>query len=121
MEANQFTISSTPPSPQRTQRRSRWAELLEECRDHRGEWRRLMEPMTKSTATQVASDLRNASHRDPAKSRVRGLRVGESWEAKSGHDPADTDPDHWYVWLRFEAPTETTATATRRRRSTKKA
>ena len=113
-----FTIASTPPGPAVRQRRSRWAELLEEARQRPQEWRRLVEPMSKSTATQIASDLRNSNHRPIEKNRVKGLLEGETWEAQWGTDPADPDPSNCYIWLRYMGPGEPPAPTGRQRRRT---
>lgn len=101
---NTYTVASTPPARQATiQKRSRWTELFSECRAYPGEWRRMIEPMKKSTASQVASDIRNAHTRDLRKSRIRGLLSTDRWEAAWGRDDSDTNPDHYYVWLRYVA------------------
>lgn len=95
-----FTVASNPPTSERRQRRSRWAALFAECRSCPGEWRRIVDPMKRSSAYQIASDLRSAHRRAPDKYRMRGLLPGDRWEAV-----ADTlegeDADHVYVWLRY--------------------
>jgi hypothetical protein len=98
-----FTVGSVPPHSQDKQRRSRWAQLFEECREHNGEWRRLIEPLRKTTAAQIASDIRNAHHRDLDKTRLRGFEPGDHWEAVWGHAPDDANPGNYYVWLRYVA------------------
>jgi hypothetical protein len=95
-----YTVASEPPV-QQDQRRSRWADLFEECRKYPNEWRRVVDPMKKSTAAQIASDIRNAHTRDVKKSRLRGFEAGDMWDAKWGQDPSDKDPDAFYIWLRF--------------------
>lgn len=103
-----LTISSSPPSKQDAQKRSRWAELFEECREHQGEWRRIIEPLRKTTAAQIASDIRNSHSRDLTKSRLRGFEPGDHWEAVWGQEDDDADKDNYYIWLRYvgKEPTE---------------
>jgi hypothetical protein len=102
-----MTIASTPPNRQEAQRRSRWSQLFDECRQYKGEWRRIIEPLRKSTAAQIASDIRNAHHRDLAKTRLRGFEAGDHWEAVWGTD-LDNDPDtnNYYIWLRYVGKNE---------------
>jgi hypothetical protein len=96
-----YTIASTPPTRAVRQKRSRWAELFAECRSEPGEWRRTVEWFSKTTAGQIASDIRSAHGRDLAKSRLRGLLETDRWEAVWGLDSTDPDPSHHYVWLRY--------------------
>lgn len=96
-----YTIPSSPPVRDEHQKRSRWAELFEECRAVPGEWRRMVEPLRKATASQIASDIRNAHNRDLDKARLRGLLETDRWESAWGNDPTDPDEEHFYVWLRF--------------------
>lgn len=58
--------------------------------------------MRKSTAAQIASDIRNIHRRDARKSRLRGFEAGDKFEAVWGNDPADDDTEHYYLWLRFD-------------------
>ena len=95
-----YTIASEPPT-QPDQRRSRWSELFEECRQFPDEWRRVCEPLKKSTAAQIASDIRNAHTRDVKKSRLRGFEENDVWDAKWGQDPAEKDPEAYFIWLKF--------------------
>lgn len=99
-----YTIASAPPTPDSTHRRSRWADLFEECRNHPGEWRRMIEPMKRSTAAQIASDIRNSYRRDPDKSRLRGLLATDRWETTWGPDPSEDDPEKCFIWLRYIGP-----------------
>lgn len=99
-----YTMPSAPPAPDTTQKRSRWADLFEECRDRPGEWRRMIDPMKRSTAAQIASDIRNVHRRDPGKSRLRGLLASDRWEATWGNDPAENDAEKFYIWLRYVGP-----------------
>lgn len=96
-----LTVAELPPDMQSSGRRSRWAELFEECRAHPDEWRRIREPLRKSTAAQIASDIRNAHHRNLEKSRLRGFQPGDHWEARWGTSPSDPDPENYYIWLKF--------------------
>jgi hypothetical protein len=94
-------VVEEPPVKQ-DQRRSRWVEVFEEARAHKGEWCRISEPLKRSTAAQIASDIRNAHLRDPEKSRLRGFKPGEMWEARWGtHPDKDPDPEHYYIWLKY--------------------
>jgi hypothetical protein len=101
-----YTIPSEPPNKQDSQKRSRWARLFDECREHQGEWRRIIDPLRKTTAAQIASDIRNAHTRDLDKTRLRGFEEGDHWEAVWGHDPEDDNPDNFYIWLKFLGRTE---------------
>lgn len=95
-----YTIQSEPPVLPEVQRRSRWADLFAECREHPGEWRRILEPMAKATAAQVASDIRNAYRRDLTKVRIRGLRNDDQWETVWGPDPGE-QADQYFIWLKY--------------------
>lgn len=95
----EWTVADVPPVV-RGQRRSYWVGLFAECRAVPGEWRRTLRAFGSSTAAQVASDPRNAAHRDPAKMRVRGLLPGERWEAVWAPDPEAGDPERCVIWLR---------------------
>ena len=99
--SGKYTVPSQPPTKGTRQRRSRWTELFEECRAVPGEWRKVVEPMSKATAAQIASDIRNAHTRDLDKSRVKGFLPGDRWETVWGVDPADDEPGNFYVWLRY--------------------
>ena len=98
---DRYTVPSTPPVTDRSQRRSKWAELFEECREVPGVWRRTIQSFNNATAAQIASDVRSAWRRDPAKMRMRGLRAGERWEVVSGPDPDGSEPGRHFLWLRF--------------------
>ena len=73
-ETERLTMPSTPPVPNRSQRRSKWAALFAECRDQPGVWRRTVEHFRPTTASQIASDIRNAWRRDPIGSLLHGGR-----------------------------------------------
>lgn len=96
----EYTIPELPPEIIRP-RVSKWRDLFEECRAKPGRWRRTKESFQRSTAAQIASDVRNAWKRDPVKMRMRGLIAGERWEAVCGPSPEGTDPDRHYLWLRY--------------------
>ena len=93
-------VPSDPPPSRRRPRRSRWVAILSEARSAPGEWRRVMTPMTMSTATQIASDLRNSHRRDLSKLRVRGVEPLDIWEARWGVDPTGLT-EHYFIWLRW--------------------
>jgi hypothetical protein len=90
-----YTISSTPPARQR-ERFSMWEALFDECRRFEGEWRRAKIPMKRSTASQLASDIRNAHLRSAVKSRLKGLKPNERWESAWGEEG-----EAFYVWIRY--------------------
>jgi hypothetical protein len=100
-EIESWTVPSTPPVPGRSQRRSKWAALFDECREQPGVWRRTVEHFRPTTASQIASDIRNAWRRDPKKMRLRGLLEGERWEAVWGPAQEAADPEACFIWLRF--------------------
>jgi hypothetical protein len=102
-----FTIASEPPQRRLHQKRGRWETLLDECRRAPGEWRRIIDPMRRSTAAQIASDIRNAHRREASKFRVRGLLPTDRFDAVWGSDPTDADPEHVYVWLCYLGDTRT--------------
>lgn len=98
------TIASEPPGERKFQARGFWPPVFEEGRQHPGEWRRTVKWFAKGTAQQVASDLRNAHHRDMSKMRFRGIKAGEHWEAQWDLDPSDPDESHVYLWIRYMEP-----------------
>lgn len=108
VDTGRYTFRSTPPPSENAQRRSRWAELFEECREDPGEWRQVMDPLKKSTASQIASDVRNVHKRDPQSARLRGLKRNEQWDALWARDPTEKTKnggrDH-FVWLKYLGPT----------------
>jgi hypothetical protein len=93
-------VSEAPPA-ERSVRRSKWADLFEECRRRPGEWRRIKEPLKKSTAAQIASDIRNVHRRDNKKTRLRGFKANDQWEAVWSNSPDDSNKENFYIWLRF--------------------
>ena len=76
-----------------------------------GVWCRMTEPLTKASASQMASDLRNSYRRRLESLRMSGVVVGERWEAEYGNDPTDSDPSHFYVWFRLITPAPSTILA----------
>lgn len=95
-KTTQFTIDAgVPPQRQRT-RFSLWEALFDECRAYMGEWRRTAQSFSKSTATQLASDIRNAYRRDVVKSRLKGLAADERWDAAWGEDDG-----RYYLWIKY--------------------
>ncbi len=98
-----MSVPDEPPERERLARPSRWVNLFDEARAARGTWRRTVATFSKSTASQVASDIRMAHRRDPAKMRIRGLHRYERWEAICGpspHGPAG----RYCIWLRYLGP-----------------
>jgi hypothetical protein len=100
-----LTVKSQPPGKTR-QKRSYWPQVLAEGRLVPGEWIRTSRPHKRSTAQQVASDIRNAHHRDLTKTRIRGLLVGDLWETQWGRDPEVSGTDQYFIWLRYHGVTE---------------
>jgi hypothetical protein len=93
----QFTTDAgVPPQRQRT-RFSLWEALFDECRAYMGEWRRTNQSFSKSTATQLASDIRNAYRRESVKARLKGLRSDERWDAAWGVG----EDGEYYIWLKY--------------------
>jgi len=103
-----LTIESTPPITPEQQTRSRWPNIFNEARTNPGTWRMVNQPMTGNSAQQIASDIRRAAHRNPNKSRFGHQLANEHWEAIHGRDDNDPNPNHFYIWLRYIGPTETT-------------
>lgn len=96
-KVSEFTVDAgNPPQQQRT-RFSLWEALFAECRNYMGEWRRTGHSFSKSTATQLASDIRNAYRRDPDSARLKGLNADERWDASWGM----ADDGEFYIWLKY--------------------
>ena len=108
--AERLTIRSAPPNVRTRQRRAFWPGVLAEARECPGEWVRTEKWFNRSTASQVASDLRNCHRRAPEKMRVSGILPGDVWETRWENDPTDTDADHFYIWLRFDGAARSAAT-----------
>jgi hypothetical protein len=73
--------------------------VFAEARRHPGEWRRILEPLKKSTAAQIASDIRNAHTRDPRNHRLRGFIEGDQFEAVWGEQ--ERGAGVYFVWIRY--------------------
>lgn len=87
-------IPEAPPVPPLQRKPSKWADLFAEARQNWLTWYRVDTPYTKSTAQQVASDIRR-SH-DRVDKRMAGILPGEVWDATWG----PIDGQH-YVWICF--------------------
>ena len=99
-----FTVDAGPPPQKQRRRFSMWEALFEECREYEGEWRRTATPLSKSTAAQLASDIRNAYKREFVKSRLKGLAPDERWDAAWGpgtDGKGNESDDEFYVWIKF--------------------
>ena len=82
-------VESIPPKIGRSgcSRRGSWPERLSMARVKPGVWFRMSEPLTKASASQMASDLRNSYRRRLESLRMSGVVVGERWEAEYGSTP----------------------------------
>jgi hypothetical protein len=100
-ECVEYTVASAPPVEAASQRRSYWTELFAECRSYPNEWRRTARSFSKSTAAQIASDVRNMARRDPTKFRLRGFMPGDRWEAVWGVEVETSATGEFFLWLRF--------------------
>lgn len=107
MANHQYTIDVGPPPEVTRERFSLWEQLFEECREYPEQWRRTLTPLKKSTATQLASDIRNSHRRAPGKSRLRGMLPGERWEAAWGED--EPGSGQYYIWIRYCGQGQTVA------------
>jgi hypothetical protein len=95
---------STPPiQPGRRapQPKHLWPRRFADARRHRGEWVKIVTAMSRSTAAQLASDIRRIGLRDPKSIRVKGYLPDERWDAAFGNDPSDQDPSRFYIWVRL--------------------
>jgi len=92
---------STPPArpKRRPSTREIWPRRFADARRHRGEWVKVVTPMTRSTAAQLASDIRRIGLRDAKSIRVKGFLDGERWEAVFANDSADPNTEHFYIWI----------------------
>lgn len=97
-----------------------WEALFDECREHEGQWRKALTPMKRTTASQLASDIRNSWKRSTTKSRLRGLRPDEVWDAAWGYEDETEDEDACFIWLMYKGkrdPSEMPAKRARAKRS----
>lgn len=94
-----------PPSVQRPQRRSYWPTVFAEAREIQGEWVRVVKVFGKSTAQQLASDIRNAHRREADKFRVTGVVDGEIWDAQWGTVNGQ-EKGRYSLWIRLVSTTE---------------
>ena len=101
-----YTVAVGPPPQKQRSRFSMWEALFDECRAFQGEWRRTAQPLSKSTAAQLSSDIRNAYKRDFVKSRLRGLSSDEKWDAAWGEGDGD-EAGQFYVWIKYEGKRST--------------
>ena len=82
-------------------RRSFWTRTFAAARESGG-WYRVNRHYTRATAVQVTSDISCAHTRSPDRHRMRGMFVGEQWEAR--WEPAvDGAPSDLVVWIRLVA------------------
>lgn len=101
-ETDDFIVGSTPPpGVGGPVERSLWPARLAAGRENPGVWIRLRNPMAKSSAAQLASDLRRAHARDLTKHRVSGLRPGERWEAEHRSATDAPNASRHYLWFRL--------------------
>ncbi|MEY4129911.1 MAG: hypothetical protein RLZZ31_35 [Actinomycetota bacterium] len=86
-------VESLPPKVCRSRRVGLgvWSARLALARSKPGVWFRTSTPMTRSTASQVASDLRCSFRRRLGSIRVSSVLAGERWEAEYGNDLSDTE------------------------------
>jgi len=102
--AEQFTVASSPPDSNGPQRRSRWAQVFAECRESPNEWRMVSWSFSKSSATQLASDIRNGHRRAPSKARVQGIEPADRFETRIAPVSLNIDDvivERWFMWLRW--------------------
>ena len=96
--------NATPNDPPRGdpwKRRSFWVKALSEVREKPGVWHRVDRLYTKSTANQIASDLRSAHRRDAV--RVKGVLDGETWDARAELSPEGPE-DQFAIWVMLITP-----------------
>ncbi|NCZ70986.1 MAG: hypothetical protein EBX99_10080 [Acidimicrobiia bacterium] len=92
-----------PPSSTPWKRRSFWVVALGEIREVPQKWHRVERLYTKSTAQQIASDLRSSHRRQTDGVRVKGILPGERWDARS--EPSPEGPkDQYAIWVMFLGP-----------------
>lgn len=89
---------SNAPAPFRQRRSSFWCRTFDAARS-RGEWTLVGRTYSRSTAAQLASDIKNAHRREEDYQRVRGIVPGESWDARWEPSP-NGDHGRYCVWIR---------------------
>lgn len=87
-------IPEAPPVAPTKRRPSKWADAFAVARQHWLTWYRVDTPYAKSSAAQMASDIRCAERR--TKNRVAGMLDGEVWDATWGEVDG-----RYYVWICF--------------------
>ncbi|MEY4174005.1 MAG: hypothetical protein RI900_1170 [Actinomycetota bacterium] len=91
-------------APFRQRRSSFWCRTFETARQA-GDWTLVERTYSRSTAAQLASDINNAHRREEDYQRVRGIGVGEVWEARWDH-AAQSDTGRFRVWIRLQPSEE---------------
>ncbi|MEY3093479.1 MAG: hypothetical protein RL413_104 [Actinomycetota bacterium] len=87
------------PESTKPERNSFWRRMFDSARSH-GDWHRVDKLYTRSTAAQIASDIRRA-HLDGRRSiRTQGIRRGEQWEAR-WVDIKTGAPGDCEVWIKL--------------------
>lgn len=101
-------VGSCPPGRRNGRGpRSLWPQRLAVGRANPGTWIRVIEPFSRTTAAQLASDLRNAHTRNPRTLRVRGVLPGEVWETAWGPlDGQSDDSSEFFIWFRLARASE---------------
>jgi hypothetical protein len=100
-------VGASPPTmDSRRGRRTLWPERLNVGRANAGVWIRVTEPLSRSTASQLASDLRNSHTRNPRTMRVRGVLPCERWETVWGPLDDAAEPTEFFIWFRLVASDE---------------
>lgn len=107
------TVRCAPPSAERQQRRSYWPTVFAEARAIQGEWVKVVKDFGKSTAQQLASDIRNAHRREPDKFRVTGVESGEVWDARWGAATSQAS-GRYSLWIRLVSTSKSRHEATMR-------
>lgn len=93
--AHMYTERSRPPR-RPFDRSSKWRQSVDEAREGRGEWRRVLHPLKRSTAQQMGSDIK--SRREFPRGRF-GILPGEGWQTSYGQVEKDGP---WFVWTLLE-------------------
>lgn len=99
--SERYTVRSNPPDTKRMQQRAYWPSVFAEARTLNGEWVRTVRTFGRSTARQIASDIRNAHRRSLEKFRLSGVESGEVWDARWGCVDAGSDESKYVLWIRL--------------------